>query len=29
MTNKNLSIVDKMRHDVNGNGEDDGAVVFC
>ena len=29
MKNRNLSIIDKMRHDVNGNGEDDGAVVFC
>ena len=29
ITNKNLLIVDEMGHDVNGDGEDDGAVVFC
>ena len=25
---ENLSVVDQMRHDVNGDGEDDGAVVL-
>ena len=27
-TMENLSVVDQMRHDVNGDGEDDGAVVL-
>ena len=25
---EDLSVVDQMRHDVNGDGEDDGAVVL-
>ena len=25
---ENLSVVDQMRHDVDGDGEDDGAVVL-